>query len=115
MGKSNMSVSKVLSKTNWIRLFRRYGTLLGFFLIVIIFWWQRPTTFMTVNNWLNITQQISILGVVAFTMTVVMVVGDFDLSVGTMASLVGMVLGVLFRAGQPIWVAVTAGMLVGIL
>ncbi len=110
-----MSVAKVAFGINWIQQLRRYGTLLGFFLIVIIFWWQRPGTFMTVNNWLNITQQISILGVVAFTMTVVMVVGDFDLSVGTMASLVGMVLGVLFRAEQPICVAITAGLLVGIL
>jgi ribose transport system permease protein len=36
-----------------------------------------------------VSQQISMLAVVAFTMTVVMSMGDFDLSVGTMASLAG--------------------------
>ena len=61
------------------RFLRRYGTLVGFILIVIFFWTQRPGTFMTIPNWVNITRQMSILGVVAFTMTIVMVTGDFDL------------------------------------
>lgn len=99
----------------WGRLLRNFGTLLGFLLVVAFFSWQRPATFMTVRNWLNITQQISILGVVAFTMTVVMVLNDFDLSVGTMASLVGITAGMLFQAGQPIPVAVGVGLGVGML
>jgi ribose transport system permease protein len=45
------------------------GTLLGFLIIVVFFWSQKPDTFMTVGNWLNITQQVSILGVLAFIMT----------------------------------------------
>lgn len=101
---------RAFSAARWLRTF---GTLLGFLLIVGIFWQQRPTTFMTVNNWLNITQQVSILGVVAFTMTVVMVVGDFDLSVGAMASLVGIVAGILFQNEQTITVAVLAALAVG--
>ena len=70
---------------------------------------------MTVRNWLNISQQISILGVVAFTMTVVMVVGDFDLSVGSMASLAGVVAATMFQEEQAIWLAVGLALLVGIL
>src|SRR5258708_7509620 len=99
----------------WAYWLRRFGTLIGFLLVVGVFWWQRPTTFMTIPNWLNITQQISILGVVAFTMTIVMVMGDFDLSVGTMASLAGIVAAVLFRAEQPVIVGVVAALVVGML
>jgi ribose transport system permease protein len=99
----------------WSRLLRMFGTLLGFLVIVGFFWWQKPATFMTINNWLNITQQVSILGVVAFTMTVVMVVGDFDLSVGTMASLSGIVIGTLFQAGQPVGVVIVAALMTGII
>ena len=108
---------KIISsgRMTWARGLRTFGTLIGFLIIVGVFWSQRPTTFMTVNNWLNITQQISILGVLAFTMTVVMVVGDFDLSVGAMASLIGIVIGKMFEAEQPIFVAVIAGLGVGIL
>jgi ribose transport system permease protein len=98
---------------NWGRLLRTYGTLIGFLIVVVVFWTQRPTTFMTLRNWLNITQQISILGVAAFTMTVVMVMGDFDLSIGAMASLAGIVAALLFQAENPIPVAVLAALLAG--
>ena len=93
---------------------RRYGTLIGFLAIVLFFWIQRPQTFMTLPNWVNITRQMSILGVVAFTMTIVMVSGDFDLSVGAMASLVGIVAGVSFQQGGNVGQAVALGLLVGV-
>lgn len=99
----------------WRRWLRRFGTLIGFLLVVLFFWWQKPTTFMTINNWINITQQVSILGVAAFTMTIVMVMNDFDLSVGTMASLAGIVAALLFQQGQPIWAGVVAALVVGII
>jgi ribose transport system permease protein len=102
-------------RIDWLSLLRRFGTLIGFVLVVAFFSWQRPTTFMTVGNWLNITQQISILGVVAFTMTVVMVVGDFDLSVGAMTSLVSMVIGILFQQEHPLTTIIPAALLVGVL
>lgn len=100
---------------DWLSLLRSFGTLIGFAVVVAFFSWQRPTTFMTVGNWLNITQQISILGVVAFTMTVVMVVGDYDLSVGTLTSLVSMVVGILFQQEQPLTVIIASALLVGVL
>jgi len=99
----------------WGRWLRRFGTLIGFLVVVAVFWWQKPATFMTIRNWLNITQQVSILGVVAFTMTIVMVMGDFDLSVGTMASLAGIVAALVFRAEQPVLAGVAAALLVGML
>jgi ribose transport system permease protein len=91
-----MKAAAAPRRIQWARSLRSLGTLIGFLIIVGVFWWQRPTTFMSINNWLNITQQVSILGVVAFAMTVVMAVGDFDLSVGTMASLSGVIAAVLF-------------------
>ena len=79
-----------------VRFLRHYGTLMGMVAIVLVFWALLPDTFMTARNWLNITQQVSMLTVVAVAMTVVMVVGDFDLSVGSMASLSGIAAAVLF-------------------
>ncbi len=68
---------------------------------------------MTLRNWLNITQQVSILGVIAFTMTIVMVMGDFDLSVGTMASLSGTAAALLFQHGSAVWLGVVVALLTG--
>ncbi len=99
----------------WGRYLRSFGTLIGFLVIVLFFWSQRPATFMSVRNLLNITQQVSILGVVAFAMTVVMVLNDFDLSVGTMASLAGIVIGSLLQTGQPLGVVIGAALITGML
>ena len=69
---------------------------------------------MTVRNWLNITQQVSMLTVVAAGMTIVMVMGDFDLSVGSMASLAGIVVAKLFTLGYPVSAAVAVALLAGL-
>lgn len=94
---------------------RRYGTLIGFVAILVFFSAMLPGTFPTAKNWLNITQQVSMLMVVAAGMTVVMVMGDFDLSVGSAASLAGIVAALMMAAGQPIWAAVVVALLVGLL
>jgi ribose transport system permease protein len=112
---NEISAQAPSGRISWTRLLRLFGTLIAFLIIVGVFWWQRPTTFMTVNNWLNITQQVSILGVLAFTMTVVMVVGDFDLSVGTMASLVSIVVGTLFQHDLPMEAVLAGALTVGAL
>jgi len=94
-------------------LLRRYGTLIGFLIVVAAFWIARPTTFLTPQNLLNISQQISNLAVVAFTMTIVMALGDFDLSVGAMASLAGVTAAVLMRDSVPIYLAIGIALAVG--
>lgn len=96
------------------RLVKTYGTLLGFVAVVVFFWINIPGTFMTARNWLNISQQVSMLSVTAFTMTIVMVMGDFDLSVGSMASLSGIVAALMFRHGDPLAVALVAALAVGL-
>jgi ribose transport system permease protein len=94
---------------------RQWGTFLGLLAILAFFSWRLPETFPTAQNFLNISQQISMLAVTAFTMTIVMVMNDFDLSVGSTASLAGIVAAVLFAAGQPIWAGVSAALAVGLL
>lgn len=94
---------------------RRYGGVLAMLAIFAFFAVSLPDTFPTARNLINITQQISMLAVVAATMTVVMVMGDFDLSVGAMASLAGVVAAVLFVQGWPVPLAVAAALAVGLI
>ncbi len=93
---------------------RRYGTLIGFVAVIGFFWLRLPETFLTSRNLLNITQQMSMLAVVSATMTVVMAMGDFDLSVGSIASLAGVVAALAFVAGGSSWTAVPASLAVGL-
>lgn len=96
------------------RRLRRSGTLLGFALIVVFFAVRLPDTFLAPRNLVNIGTQISMLAVVAAAMTIVMVMNDFDLSVGSMASLAGVVAAVLFASGQPVWIGLAAALAVGV-
>jgi ribose transport system permease protein len=93
---------------------RKSGTLLGFFVIIVFFAVQLPETFLTPRNLINISQQLSMLAVVAVTMTIVMVMNDFDLSVGSMASLAGIVAATLFAMGFPVWAGILGALLVGL-
>lgn len=93
---------------------RRFGGVTGMLLIVLFFAINLPDTFLTARNLLNISQQISMLAVVAVAMTVVMVMGDFDLSVGAMASLAGVVAATMFLAGWSIPAALVVALLVGL-
>ena len=86
---------------------------MGFLLIIFFFTIKLPDTFLTARNLLNISQQLSMLAVVAATMTIVMVMNDFDLSVGSMASLSGIVAALIFTADYPVWLGLTAALLVG--
>jgi ribose transport system permease protein len=95
-------------------LLRRYGTLIGFAAVIAFFWIRLPETFLTARNLLNITQQMSMLAVVSSTMTVVMAMGDFDLSVGSIASLAGTVAALVFVAGGSPWIAVPVALAVGL-
>lgn len=98
-----------------LKTLRQSGTLLGFAAIVIGFAIALPDTFLTARNLINISQQLSMLAVVAATMTIVMVMTDFDLSVGSMASLAGITAAVVFAAGYPVWMGIAAALAVGLL
>jgi ribose transport system permease protein len=91
-----------------------YGTLACFVGLIIFFAIALPGTFFTGRNLLNITQQLSMLAIVAFTMTMVMAMGDFDLSVGSMASLAGVVAAVTFRSTESVVLCIAFAVLAGL-
>ncbi len=94
---------------------RAYGTFAGLLALFVTFALLRPGVFLSVNNLRNITEQVAILAIVATAMTVVMVVGDFDLSVGTLASLCGVVVADLLIRGFGLWPSIAVGLAVGLL
>jgi len=97
-----------------LRILRRHGTLIGVAIVLGYFWLHLPTTFVTARNLINVSQQMSMLAVVASTMTIVMAMGDFDLSVGSMASLSGVVAAVAFIAIGSIPLGVAAALAMGV-
>lgn len=90
-----------------------YGTLLGLLALIAFFAIMKPQVFLTPLNFTNILEQVAILAIVATVQTVVMVVGDFDLSVGSLASLVGVVTAQLLVGGMNPALAIGLGLLIG--
>lgn len=97
MQRSSAPASLVLT-----RLLRRYGTVLAAILIIAVFSVLSPSAFFSVGNVINVSRQISFLVIIALAATVVMVVGEFDLSVGAVASLGGVVAAQLAVRGVPV-------------
>ena len=71
--------------------FVRYGTIAAFLAVVALFSIARPDTFATWENWQSIFNLGSVVMVMAAALTVPMIMGDFDLSVGYNAQLLGAV------------------------
>ncbi|GGO71457.1 ribose ABC transporter permease [Nocardioides deserti] len=67
----------------------RYGTIASLVACVAIFSLLKPDVFATSQNFFNILNQVSILGIIALGLTVALVQGLFDLSLAGMATLGG--------------------------
>jgi len=87
--------------------------LIGFVaLMVIIEIIQGQFKFFTVANWMNILMQNSVVGIMAMGMTIVMISGGIDLSVGYLASLAGIfVAKAIVQWGWGVWPAIIVGVL----
>lgn len=78
-----------------------YGTIIALALIIAVFSVLSPASFFTVNNFINISRQISLLVIISIGATLVMSINEFDLSVGSMASLGGAMAALMAVAGVP--------------
>ncbi len=103
---------KVFGSIFKIRGFGILIGLLGLFLILAIL---TPENFLKISNLLNITRQVSFVGIIAVGMTMVIVSGEFDLSVGSTYGMAVMVGAILIRNGVNPWLAVIIALLGGIL
>jgi ribose transport system permease protein len=91
------------------------GILIGFFVLCIIISVINPN-FLTSNNLLNVLRQTSTNLYLALAMTMIIILGGIDLSVGSIMAVVGVVTtGLIAFLGAPVLVAVAAGLLVGML
>jgi len=84
------------------------GPLIGL-LLLCAFLTFATDSFFSVRNFLNILDQVTVIGIIAVGMTFVILLGGIDLSVGSVLALAMMVLGfVNVEAGLPMWVAIPA-------
>ncbi|HKZ91144.1 MAG TPA: ABC transporter permease [Candidatus Limnocylindrales bacterium] len=88
------------------------GLLLLYVGMVVFFAWASPF-FLTVNNFLNIGTNIAYIGIMAVAMTMVIVSGGFDLSVGAVVALSAVTIAKIHDLDIDIWIAVAAAFAIG--
>ncbi|HHT0375774.1 TPA: ABC transporter permease [Raoultella planticola] len=91
---------------------RDAGTLIGLLIIIITFSFLSPV-FFTIPNLLNILQQSSINALIALGMTLVIISGGIDLSVGPAAALSAVLGATMMVAGVPAPLAILATLGIG--
>ena len=85
-----------------MKAFKHYGTVAALAVIILIFSILRPASFCTVKNFLNISRQAAPLAMVALGATFVMTINEFDLSVGNIVSLGGVIAALLSIRQVPV-------------
>jgi ribose transport system permease protein len=77
------------ARRDWFGFVSRWGTILSLVALILLFSLARPEVFPSLRNALNILNQVSILGIIALGLTVCLVMGLFDLSIGALATFGG--------------------------
>jgi len=92
-----------------------YGAMLGIWLALVLWFTLLSRNFLTERTFLTLANRIPALALIASGMTLVLIIGAIDLSVGSVLGLCGSVFGVLMVEHHfPLWLAVLIAMLIGL-
>lgn len=90
--------------------------LLIVFIALVAFFSVAANSFFRVNNFMNISKQSAVIGILAVAMTFVIISGGIDLSVGSILGLSGAILGSIAQAdNEHWWVGIIAALGVAVL
>ena len=95
-------------------IFARYATIIGLAVMIVAFSVLSPEAFPTFNNFINVINQASLAMIISGGLTLALVIGEMDLSVGYAASLHGvLVTGLIVHSKLPIPVALAVVIVLG--
>lgn len=109
-----MSASLTERMGGWKISWRDMGTVAGLVIMVIVFA-SLSDVFLTQRNLVNILQQSSINGCIAIGMTLVIISGGIDLSVGPVAAFAAVLSATLLVAGFPVAIVILSALAIGLL
>jgi len=101
-------------KTHWSSILKKLGPFIGLVLVFGLFSILRPHTFATLANIQLMIRLTAVVGTGALGMTLIIISGGIDLSVGSVVALGTVVIALLVDAGVPQIVAILGGAAVGL-
>jgi ribose transport system permease protein len=112
MGATPRRSGSASALSKWLRHYG--GIVCGLIVLCGLFALLSPN-FLSLGNLLNVVLQVSIIAILGFGMTYVLLLGDIDLSVGAVMALVGTIAAMAMQHGVHPVFAVLAAMLAGLL
>ncbi|MGO8694377.1 MAG: ABC transporter permease [Rectinemataceae bacterium] len=94
---------------------KNYGMFALLILLSAAFSISSPSTFFTSTTLFNILKQASVIGVLSCGVTLLLIMGDIDISIGPRVALITLVCGKMLNAGYPIWIVVLIALIIGAL
>lgn len=83
-----------------------YGPMLGLLAIGLLIQLLSPN-FISITNFVNILRQISVYGILSLAISMIILIGGIDLSLGSMVAMGGCLVATLYsRMGLPLWLAI---------
>lgn len=104
---------KRLFSTNPLRLLEASFAPVVIVLLTLYMWWTSPV-FMTSINITNILLQVSILAIVSFGMTFVIIAGQLDLSQGSANALIGVIAADVMVKSENLGLGILVGLALGV-
>ncbi|MCC8167287.1 MAG: ABC transporter permease [Planctomycetes bacterium] len=97
---------------DWKRHLRSLTTVIGLLALSVILSIMSPV-FLTADNITNVITQCTVNAIVALGMTVVVITGGIDLSVGSVLAVAGIVMAMLLKSGYPVPLAMFVCLVIG--
>lgn len=116
-GMFNMNGKKTGNKVDFKRLFIKYPQMAtgGIFIVGVVVFMILSPVFFTTSNFTNILESTTAISIAAFGMTLVLLAGGIDLSMGAVVALVGVVSAKLLEEGGYSILPVAAiGLIIGL-
>jgi ribose transport system permease protein len=102
-----------------MRIFKQYGGIFLSLIILCVIFSVANARFMSVANFMNVLQQVAVIAIAAFGMTWVILLGEIDLSIGSIIAVAGMVGAQCFAYGlgfaPALLLTLSAGALMGLI
>lgn len=87
--------------------------IVGVLVLIVIVLSLLTDTFLTVTNLKNVSRQVSFVVITGSAVTLLMISGNFDLSVGSTLGLTGMLSAYFVTLGVPLWLSIILSTLIG--
>ena len=100
------------------KFLKENATLIALVVLAVILGFM-DETFFTPRNLSNVVRQVTIVGIIAVGMTLVILIEGIDLSVGSVAGLAAIVITMLMQSGINVWISIiltllSAGVIIGL-